>query len=191
VQSRPGRWCAWWRSARLPASHPPPRCPRGRSASRSFLLSDSHSRRSPPRRSPPGRRLKSACFCSIPKRSAFQQRAHNVVEGLRELGWIEGQNIAMRFKFAALNEARLNPLAEELVREKVDLIVAVASAPTRAVSLARSGGNITGLSFFSPELVGKCPLAARWPRRTPGKGHAEGRRSRGKGVERDRLSLRV
>src|SRR5207245_10067948 len=113
----------------FPASQPPPRCPCGRSGSRSFLLSDSHSRRSPPRRSPPGRRLKSACFCSIPKRSAFQQRARNVVEGLRELGWIDGQNIALRFKFAALNEARLDPLAEELVREKVDLIVAVASAP--------------------------------------------------------------
>ena len=34
---------------------------------------------------------------------------------VRELGWIDGQNIALRFKFAALNEARLDPLAEELV----------------------------------------------------------------------------
>jgi len=62
----------------------------------------------------------------------LSQRARYFVEGLRELGWIDGQNIALRFKFAALNEARLDPLAEELVREKVDLIVAVASLSVRA-----------------------------------------------------------
>jgi len=109
----------------------------------------------------------------------LSQRARNVVEGLRELGWIDGQNIALRFKFAALNEAALNPLAEELVREKVDLIVAVASAPTRAAqratrtipivmaavadpvgagfvtNLARPEGNVTGTSLLQTELGGK------------------------------------
>ena len=66
----------------------------------------------------------------------LSQRARYLVERLRERGWIDGQNIALRFKFAALNEARLDPLAEELVRERVDLIVAVASLPTRAAQRA-------------------------------------------------------
>ena len=109
----------------------------------------------------------------------LSQRARNLVEGLRELGWTDGQNIALRFKFAALDEARLDPLAEELVRQKVDLIVAVASLPTRAAqratrtipivmagtsdpigsgfvtNLSRPEGNITGTSLLSTELWGK------------------------------------
>ena len=109
----------------------------------------------------------------------LSQRARDLVEGLRELGWTDGQNIALRFKFAALDEARLDPLAEELVRQKVDLIVAVASLPTRAAqratrtipivmagtsdpigsgfvtNLSRPEGNITGTSLLSTELWGK------------------------------------
>src|SRR2546426_10561565 len=110
----------------------------------------------------------------------LSQRARYLVEGLRELGWIDGGNIALKFKFAALSEERLGSLAEELVSEKVDLIVAVASLPTRAAqratrtipivmagtsdpvgagfvtNLAKPEANITGTSLLNnPELGGK------------------------------------
>src|SRR6266849_6986423 len=90
--------------------------------------------------------------------------------GLRERGWIEGENILIEFRGAEGNSARLPELAADLVRLKVDLIVARSSLfvqpakeatssipivfvvhadPVRTghvTSLARPGGNITGLS---------------------------------------------
>jgi putative ABC transport system substrate-binding protein len=92
-------------------------------------------------------------------------------QGLRELGWVEGQNIVIDYRFAEGRHDRLPDLAAELVRLKVDVIVAgptqfaVAAknatgtipivmwavgdpvGPGLVVSLARPGGNVTGLSF--------------------------------------------
>jgi len=103
---------------------------------------------------------------------AFQQ-------GLRDLGYIEGKNIVIEWRFADGNRDRQRALAAELVRLKVDVIVASGGGDTRAAkevtntipivmaqtddpvasgfvaSLARPGGNITGLSTLSPELSGK------------------------------------
>ena len=100
-------------------------------------------------------------------------------QGLRELGYIEGQNIIIEYRFAQGKEDRLLDLAAELVRLKVDVIVTpstlealAAQQATRAIpvvmaassdpvgtglvaSLARPGGNITGLAVMSPELNGK------------------------------------
>ena len=100
-------------------------------------------------------------------------------QGLRELGYVEGQNIAVERRFSEGKAERLPDLAAELVRLKVDVIVAGGSPPPIAAkratgtipivmtnqsdpagsglvaSLARPGGNITGLSLLSPELVGK------------------------------------
>ena len=100
-------------------------------------------------------------------------------QGLRELGYVEGQNITIEFRWAEGQDDRLPVLAAELVRLKVNVIVAPNSAATQAAkqvtetipivmvavsdpvaagftdSLARPGGNITGLSLMSPELVGK------------------------------------
>ena len=101
-------------------------------------------------------------------------------QGLRELGWIEGQNIAIDYRFAEDRFDRLPELAAELVRLKVDVIVAGPTQPavaaknaTRTIpivmasaadpvelrliaSLARPGGNVTGLSFsVNSELFGK------------------------------------
>src|SRR5262247_1509547 len=98
---------------------------------------------------------------------------------LSKLGWIEGKNIAIEYRFAEQNNERLPELAADLVRLKVDLIVA-ASAPSAlaakqatttipivmtsppdpvavglVASLARPGGNVTGNSSLSPELNGK------------------------------------
>ena len=100
-------------------------------------------------------------------------------QGLRELGYIEGQNIAIEYRSAEGKSERLPGLAAELVRLKVDVIVAASPPATEAAkratstipivfavsgdpvaeglvtSLARPGGNITGLATISPELVGK------------------------------------
>src|SRR5215510_3981860 len=98
---------------------------------------------------------------------------------LGKLGWIEGKNIAFEYRFAEGKNDRLPELAGDLVRVKVDLIVA-ASGPSAiaakqatttipivmtsppdpvavglVASLARPGGNVTGNSSLSPELNGK------------------------------------
>ncbi len=100
-------------------------------------------------------------------------------QGLTDLGWIEGKNIRIEYRYAEGRTERLPDLAAELVRLQVDLIVAVSTPAVRAAkdattsipiviagaidpvrlgfvaSLARPGGNITGLSHSQPELVGK------------------------------------
>jgi putative tryptophan/tyrosine transport system substrate-binding protein len=100
-------------------------------------------------------------------------------EGFRELGYVEGQNITFEFRSAEGKLGRLPELASELVRLKVDVIVALyvpcalaAKHATREIpivivaadpvetgivaSLARPGGNITGVSLMSAVLVAKC-----------------------------------
>ncbi len=103
----------------------------------------------------------------------------NISPGLRELGWIEGQNIAVEYRWAAGREDQLPALAAELVRLKVDVIVtssglaaqaakrATATIPIVATfvadpvgaglvaSLARPGGNITGLTTLAAGLSAK------------------------------------
>ena len=100
-------------------------------------------------------------------------------QGLRELGYVEGQNIAIESRWTEGKDDRLPALAADLVRSKVDVIVAETGAATRAAqqatrtipivmslvndpvgsglvaSLARPGGNVTGLTIMSPDLVGK------------------------------------
>jgi putative tryptophan/tyrosine transport system substrate-binding protein len=100
-------------------------------------------------------------------------------EGLRELGWVEGRDVVIEYRDAEGRVERLPALAADLVRLKVDVIVATgAAAPREAskatatipivmtsggdpvaaglvASLARPGGNVTGLATTSPELSGK------------------------------------
>ena len=95
---------------------------------------------------------------------------------LSKLGWIEGKNITIEYRFAEQKPERLPELAADLVRLKVDLIVVAGTPPALAAkratttipivmtnagdpvgaglvaSLARPGGNVTGLSSLSPEL---------------------------------------
>jgi len=114
-----------------------------------------------------------ASLSTIPTRiEAFRQ-------GLRELGYVEGKNIFIEWRSAEGNADRLPSLAAELVRLKVDIIVTNGPYSTRSAkaatvtipivmaavgdpvgdgivaSLARPGGNITGLSSVAPELSGK------------------------------------
>jgi len=100
-------------------------------------------------------------------------------QGLRDLGYVEGKNIAIEYRWAEGKSAGLPLLAAELVHLKVDAIVTQGEAATRAVkeatstipivmatsgdpvgaglvaSLARPGGNVTGLSAVAPDLTGK------------------------------------
>ena len=100
-------------------------------------------------------------------------------QGLRDLGYVEGQSIALEYRFADGKVERLPELAADLVRLKVDVILAeggqairVAQHATGTIpivflavpdpvgqglvaSLAQPGGNTTGVSFQEPELMGK------------------------------------
>lgn len=111
--------------------------------------------------------------------SSQSARLEAVRQGLRELGYVEGKNIFIEWRYAEGKFDRLPDLAAELVRLKVEVIVTGGSTSTRAAkevtttipivmandddpvgngfvaSLARPGGNITGLSTLSPELSGK------------------------------------
>jgi putative tryptophan/tyrosine transport system substrate-binding protein len=95
---------------------------------------------------------------------------------LSKLGWVEGKNLAIEYRFAEQKSERLPELAADLVRLKVDLIVVAETSPALAAkratttipivmvtpgdpvgsgliaSLARPGGNVTGLSALGPEL---------------------------------------
>ncbi len=111
--------------------------------------------------------------------SASLARTEAFRQGLREFGYVEGKNIVMEWRYADGKPDHLGALAAELVGLKVDVIVTSGGAPTRATkeatvtipiviaqandpvgsgfvaSLARPGGNITGLSSLAPEISGK------------------------------------
>src|SRR5262245_13688416 len=99
-------------------------------------------------------------------------------EGLRQLGYVEGQNVVIEGRYSEGRSERLPAFAAELVQLKVDVIVAAAHAANAArgvtstipivmpnhgdpigsglvTSLARPGGNVTGLSALTPDLLGK------------------------------------
>jgi putative ABC transport system substrate-binding protein len=100
-------------------------------------------------------------------------------ELLRDLGWVEGRNLHVERRYANWRYEMLEPLAEELVRANVELIVTGGTAATAAAkratttipivfraagdpvgsglvaSLARPGGNVTGFSVAAPELAAK------------------------------------
>jgi putative ABC transport system substrate-binding protein len=118
-------------------------------------------------------------FLGFPAPTANAGRNEAFRQGLRELGYVEGKNIIIEWRFAEGKIDRAASLAAELVRLKVDVIVTGGSGSTRpaheatnmipivmaqdpdpvgngfVATLARPGGNITGLSTLAPELSGK------------------------------------
>jgi len=106
-------------------------------------------------------------------------RSEALQQGLRDLGYVEGQNITIEYRWGAGDLDRSRMAAIELVRSKVDVIVTGGPQTTQAAkeattavpivmavdydpvgagfvtSLARPGGNITGLSAINPQLAGK------------------------------------
>ena len=118
-------------------------------------------------------------YLSVISPSTNPARIEAFRQGLRELGYLEGKSIVIEYRSAEGKLDRLPALAAELVLLKVDVIITSASGETHAAkeatntipivmtnegdpvgtgfvaSLARPGGNITGLSTFAPELSGK------------------------------------
>ena len=118
-------------------------------------------------------------FLSATSPATISARTEAFRQGLRELGYLEGKNIAIEFRYAEGKVERLPELAAELVRLKVEAILTAGPTVTRpvkqatstipivmtfdddpvgsgfAASLARPGGNITGLSTLNPEIAGK------------------------------------
>src|SRR5262245_8120287 len=116
-------------------------------------------------------------FLGLPSGPAWQEE--EFMQGLRELGYVDGQNIIIEYRWGAGKLERLPALAEELVQLNVDLIVVRTTPVVQAAknatttipivilssadpvasgfvaSLARPGGNITGMSAMMPELAGK------------------------------------
>jgi ABC-type uncharacterized transport system substrate-binding protein len=112
-------------------------------------------------------------------RSAIATRSEAFRQGLHELGYVEGENIFVDWRYGEGKPDRVSEFAAELVHLKMDVIVTAGPTPTRfakkatktipivmaqdgdpvgngfVVSLARPGGNITGLSRLTPELSGK------------------------------------
>ena len=113
------------------------------------------------------------------KPAAVAARVAAFQQGLREMGYVEGKNIVFEYRYAEGNADREPKIVAELVRLKVDVIVTTGPTVTRAAreatvmipivmaqdgdpvasgfvsSLARPGGNITGLSTLAPEISGK------------------------------------
>ena len=118
-------------------------------------------------------------FLGAASPSTFASRLEGIRQGLRDFGYVEGTNIVIAYRWAEGHYERLPELAAELVRSNVDLIithttpgslaakratttipivVALIGDPVAAgvvASVAQPGGNITGQSFFNPELRAK------------------------------------
>jgi putative ABC transport system substrate-binding protein len=118
-------------------------------------------------------------FLSSVSPSTIATRTEAFRQGLRELGYVDGKNVNIEWRSAEGKPEHVNELAAKLVRLKPDVIVTTAPAVTASVkqatktipivmafdddpvgnkfvaSLARPGGNITGLSNLSPEISGK------------------------------------
>jgi ABC-type uncharacterized transport system substrate-binding protein len=118
-------------------------------------------------------------FLGTSTRSAESEWIAAFVERLRELGWIDGRTVAIEYQWAEGRDERFAEIAAEFVRRKVDVIVTWGTAPTIAAkqatpvipvvaaamgdplgtgivaSLARPGGNVTGLSALVTDLASK------------------------------------
>ena len=118
-------------------------------------------------------------FLDTSTASGSADRLQAFWEEMGKLGWIEGKNITIEYRFAEQKPARVPELAADLVRLKVDLIMASGTPQALAAkkatniipivmtnagdpvgaglvaSLARPGGNVSGLASLSPELNGK------------------------------------
>jgi len=128
----------------------------------------------------PARRMFKVGFLGPASAEEYSNWTEALRSGLRDLGYVEGKNLVFEARWAEGKYARLPQLAAELVRLKVDVIVTSGTPAARAAkgasttmpvvmaeiggdpvaegiiaNLARPGGNLTGSTFFSPELAAK------------------------------------
>jgi putative ABC transport system substrate-binding protein len=116
---------------------------------------------------------------AVPSAAAYAERTDALRAGLREFGYVEGRNLAIEFRSGEGRFERMPAMASELVALNVDVIVTAGTPAIRAAkaatqkipiviaavgdavggglveSLARPGGNITGATYFAPELAAK------------------------------------
>jgi putative ABC transport system substrate-binding protein len=131
-----------------------------------------------PLTAPAQQKLPTIGFLGTSTVAGWSQWTAAFVQRLRELGWIEGRTVAIEYRWAEGRTERYAEIAAEFVRMKVDVIVMSGSAGAAVkqatsvipvvfavdpdplgsglvASLARPGGNVTGLSQQSPDLAGK------------------------------------
>ncbi len=130
-------------------------------------------------RAQPPKRIPLIGFLGAESATGYRTHIEAFRAGLRDVGYVEGKNIAIEFRWAEAKYDRLPELAAQLVRRNVDVLVTHGAPGTRAAkgatttipivmasagdavatdvvgNLARPGGNITGSTFFALELVGK------------------------------------
>lgn len=118
-------------------------------------------------------------FMGAGSKADMANRIEGFEMGLREFGYVQGRNLLIEYRWAEGKDERFTELATELMRLKVDaivthgnfgplaarrasstipIVIAASNDPVKAglaVSLARPGGNVTGSTFFAPELVAK------------------------------------
>jgi len=126
----------------------------------------------------PSRKIYQIGFLGVTSQAEYRDRVEAVRKGLRQLGYEEGKNIVIHYRWAEGKYDRLPELAAELVKLNVDVIVTHSTAGSRAAknatltipivansgdpveaglvaSLARPGGNLTGTTFFFAEICAK------------------------------------
>jgi putative tryptophan/tyrosine transport system substrate-binding protein len=129
-------------------------------------------------RAQPGERVRRIGYLVFTSPSAHAKNSQAFRASLRDLGYVEGKNVVIEFRFAEGNNQRVSDLAAELIRLNLDVLVTYgpavpavqratstipivmatygdALASGLIASLANPGGNLTGLTFFNPELMSK------------------------------------
>src|SRR3954449_492901 len=118
-------------------------------------------------------------FLDLRSPDALTDRLRGFRQGLKDSGYVEGENVAIEYRWAENQFDRLPALATELVRRRVAVIAAIGGAAALAMktatttipgvfavgddpvrfglvaSLSHPGGNLTGINFFNSELVAK------------------------------------